>query len=438
LRPSISRPIALGIIAGIILAGTSPSSPQTPVPDRGSDAPAANLNILIRGQSNAGYFNDLGGAQTLAASVERLLGFDGRSHRVTLLVGAGKTYWSGTGLVPSRTLLPSSVWLTGDAREGWHDNAMHRMFISYLTALPPAVRASPTVTLWLHNESDSSSAGLQQAEWESAIRYSVREERAALRQPARTTPVDFVYVPFDFQTWTLRTSGGSSTVQRLKAGYEHLASDPGLHVQIAAQAGDSDMDGTFQSFGGMHFDRADVTQLAERLAPVIADQFASYALPGSPVARAHGVLPAGGPQGVAAAFLDARHVLVTFSKARAPAGLQALSPSASQGAGWALVDGGKIVYANAATLAQDGLVVSFPEQIPRGGNTRLYYGWGTGRVYVQTPPPLRGHAREAPGRHAAVYDKNGFPIWLPATGLRLSGKRQSPAQQAILSLDRPK
>ena len=56
---------------------------------RASAQPAVQLNILLRGQSNAQLLVQFGAAEALRAQVQTLLGFDGTTARVNLIADFG-------------------------------------------------------------------------------------------------------------------------------------------------------------------------------------------------------------------------------------------------------------------------------------------------------------------------------------------------------------
>jgi hypothetical protein len=211
---------------------------------------------------------------------------------------------------------------------------------------------------------------------------------------------------------------------------------------VAAQIGDSDMDGTDTFKGGMHLDREDVVQLANRLARTIGNQLWRYAVPGSPEAVARGTLPAVGPAVAAISRGQTRQLEVSVVLDHGTHALQPLSPAAADGAGWSIVDDGNVDYAQSARMRDGKIVLSFPAGVPGSGTARLYYGWGTGRIYPHHKSPgapsgapsgaASGAASgapsgaaggsapgggEKPGHGAAIYDDSGLPLRVPADGL---------------------
>jgi hypothetical protein len=408
----------------MLVAGILRTPPAHAMPDRRTP-PASlhhlNINLLVEGQSNAAFFLVRGGMRMLQAKLAETLGFHDPAYTLTFIGGAKKTVWSGTALVPSTNDRTAPAWLAGDAGHGWRDDAMQHTAVTAIRKLPAPIRASPTIIIWLHNETDSTNGQLSQGTWETAVRYAVNEERSALGQGPQTTPVDFVYVPFDYDAGRLQASGDSSTVQQLKAGFEHLASDHAFNAVVGAQIGDSNMDGTDAFCGGMHLDQLDVQQLVDRLALTIGNQLWRYARPGSPEAIAKGTLPSTGPQAVAATRTDAHRLLITMALEHGASGLKPLSPAAAEGAGWAIVDGTTPFYAKSATMVGGKLLLTFRDKLPRSDKARLYYGWGTGRIYpLHALPWISNGGVERPGRGAAVYDTYGLPLWMPAAGLAVS------------------
>ena len=411
-RPVSALTRALLLAAPLVLIGPTLPPPGRPGAQAGMPRDR-NINILIRGQSNAARFNALGGMRALKARLLTLLGFDGVHQTITLLGGDGLTAWGGTGLLPTPAIPSARSWLTGNAETAWADGSLGRAFNAYLRHLPPALRASPTVTLWLHNENDSTNRFLSRQAWESAIRYTIGRERLALRQSPATTPVDFVFIPFDYAPGAMQHNALSPHVASIRLGLEELAADPALNAAIGADAGDTDMDGTGQP-GGMHLNQTDILQTAARLAPSLANQLWQYAEPGSPAARAHGTLPARGPQAVTATLIAPTRIDVALTTAN----LKTLSAPAAHGAGWTIASGTQATQPTTVTIRGRILSLTFNQPLPPGAPLRVFYGWETGRIYLTKQPPQASNpAVETPGQGAAVYDSNGLPIWAPPGGL---------------------
>ena len=147
------------------------------------------LNILLRGQSNAflmGEYN--GGAQAMATKVETLLGFDGVTDKVSLEYSSrsetANTVFSGTSFLKD--------WLNakdGDWQNGWTVDELEQSLLTFVGNLSAAQKAEPTAVVWLHSEYDSGNSGLTPAEFESAVRFDAALVRQAFGQPAAACPI---------------------------------------------------------------------------------------------------------------------------------------------------------------------------------------------------------------------------------------------------------
>ncbi|MBN9507820.1 MAG: hypothetical protein J0I21_01750, partial [Alphaproteobacteria bacterium] len=364
------------------------------------------LNILIRGQSNAALLYTEGFAPLLAAEVERLLGFDGARDAVRVLGGTHVSAFPGTPLLPGPLASPTAPpWLQPHGA-AFAAGPEQRTLDAYLAALPPDVRSAPTAIVWLHNEYDSFNAGLTPSAWAQAVEFAIGADRAALGQPAANTPADFATVPYDVGKSLLETLYLGGSAQALKGGLQALIDDPAFNAAWGAAIGDADMDATDPFFGGEHFDTIDLAHLTRRLALRIATQFAAHAHPDSPIAT--GRAAAAGPSVAGAAFVPGRtdQVLVQLAL---PAGdaLQPLSAAAAQGAGWSIQDGATPLPATAARLLPDNrLLLTFAGAVPTDGSAVLFYGHGSGRIALG----------QGPGQGAAVYDTAWLPLTAPVKG----------------------
>ncbi len=420
----LPAPLVLGGLLGAALLQSATGQPLDHRTARSASVPVngTNLNILIEGQSNAGYFLIDGGATALVAKVQALLGFDGVKQSVSVLGALGKSCIFGTYLVGTPGLPPSNVWLTGSAATGWTNAINESLFIAYIEALPAAIRSRPTVILWIHNEQDSTNGAVTRADWESAIRFNIGAVRHVFGQTAATMPMDIVYVPYDPVPGHEQSKGLSSEVETLKSGFEGLAADTAFNAVIAAQAGDSNMDGPpgkSVPYGGPHFDQADIDTVSARLAVTIANQFWLYAQPGSPEAVAKGTLDNTGPMVETASRAGSTALVVAFTPSPTGGGIRGLSDVAASGAGWSVVDASGVLYASHATRVGRKLVLTFSSTIPTTSKARLYYGWGTGRIFALSAPPPLNTTTEGPGQGSAVYDQAGLPAWTPAGGVPL-------------------
>jgi len=362
-----------------------------------------NLNILVRGQSNAILAmesNGWAGAGALVQEVNRLLGFDGSGDTVSLIYERydqnQATAFGGTAFV--------GEWVTADGG-GWR-NGLEASLLNKVGGLPADQKDDPTATLWFHSEYDSANGSLTADEWVSAVRFDAQQVRDALGQGAETTPYLFVSaMPY----W-----GQDSGHNAIREGMERLAADGGFNAAIAARTLDTDIDNdnydgneATREYGGSHMDPEDGMQTLLRSARAIAEEFAAYAKPGSPVAEAGGNLADAGPQVVRAELAGGNRLLLDVAHDGA-GGFAELDGDAAAGVGWSVRGNSGVVKGTAAEVVDaDTLLVTFDGDVPADG--AVFYGWGYGRL---------GGA-DGTGRGNAVYDDQGLPIWVQADGLRV-------------------
>lgn len=376
------------------------------------------LNILLRGQSNAqlmGEYN--GGARDMAEKVEALLGFDGINDKVRLQYSStadtGKTVFSGTSFL--------TEWLKPDAAgaDGWAIGRQEQSLLNFIGNLPDARKADPTAVVWLHSEYDSRDASLTPAEFASAVRFDAALVRQAYGKSAAELPYLFVSaIPYG--------QGTDQGHQAIRSAMEGLVADPAFNARIAARALDTDMD--FQDitgdgkadFGGPHQSDDDGRQTADRIANALAQQWAPYAKPGSPLALAGGTIDDLGPQVIQATPVAANQLALTFGFDAAH-GLAALDATAAGGVGWTVIGpDGTGLEATAASLAGPAtLLLTFPGAVPEGA--LLHYGLGYGRLA----------AADGSGAGHAVYDDAGMPAWTAADGIAIGPAAPLPATAGL-------
>ena len=364
------------------------------------------LNILIRGQSNALLFADHAGwaaPSAMQKEVERLLGFDGVSDKVALQVQWGdstSTVHSGTSFVEE--------WMAKDGSGQWVAGNLEKSLLGYVAQdMTAEQRANPTAVLWLHSEYDSAIQGLSAADWTAAVRADAALVRNALGQNADSVPYLFVSAhPY----W-----GNDAAHQAIRQGMESLANDSSFNGHIAAQALDLDIDNddldgntSTREYGGPHISSSDAKIIAGRAAKSIAEAFAQYAQPGSPVALANGNIADEGPKVVSAKLSGARTLDIDVLHDGAT-GFATLDADAAKGLGWSVRgDNGATVRATGVTILDgDTLRVTFGADLPAGGT--LHYGYGYGRLA----------SGSSPGQGNAIYDNAGLPIWTPASGVKI-------------------
>ena len=373
------------------------------------------LNVLLRGQSNAQLMGDYnGGAQAMVNRVEELLGFDGVHDKVNLEYSShgrsANTVFSGTSLLGD--------WLKPDGDgQGWATGKLEQRLLDYVGHLPAAQKAEPTAVVWFHSEYDSRDGRLTPAEWETAVRGEATLLRAAYGQDAAALPYHFVSaIPY--------SEGKDAGHQAIRIGMEELAADPAFNARIGARALDTDMsfnnldnDWSTRDYGGPHQSNADGMQTGERLALSLAQDWAAYAKPGSAVALAGGQIDDLGPQVVQASRVGDHQLALTVAHDAAQ-GLATLDAAAAQGTGWSAIgdaEGARIEATGATVTGPDTLLVDFAAPLP--GDARLYYGYGNGRLA----------GADGSGQGHAVYDDQGMPIWVDAQGLLADGTIHAPA-----------
>ncbi|MGG5809988.1 calcium-binding protein [Falsiroseomonas sp. CW058] len=368
-----------------------------------------DLNLLVRGQSNAILMmdsNGWAGQAALQQEVQRLLGFDGVNDRVNIVYDwydwNSGTAFGGTALIGD--------WLAprnGDWRQGWSVAGREQALLNEIASLPASQRDDPTAVLWLHSEYDSARADLTPEEWMSAVRFDAATTRAAFGQGAGTIPYLFISAMPYYGT----TQGHNA----IRQGMERLAADATFNAAIAARMIDTDVDGDAAGqYGGGHIDAEDAMQTALRSARAVAEAFAPYAKPGSPVAAAGGNIADEGPQVVRATPVGTTQLRVDVRHDNAT-GFQALDPDAAGGIGWTVVGSGGLVNGRGVIIEDaDTLLVTFSGPLPADG--KLYYGYGYGRLW----------GADGAGRGNAVYDNQGLPIWVAADGLVPSGMTAPP------------
>ncbi|HET9018286.1 MAG TPA: hypothetical protein VFN46_01805 [Acetobacteraceae bacterium] len=359
------------------------------------------LNVLLRGQSNAQLLLNSSDWNNVATQVEQLLGFNGTTDKVNLLASQNQTANDNT--VVGGTAFVGD-WITpvnGNYQNGWTNNTLENGLLNYINGLPASVKAAPTAIVWLQNEYDSTNPTLTTAEWVSGVQYEAQQVRAALGQTAATTPYVFVNaIPY-----------GDNLIpavnQDIKTGMALFAGNPAFHATVGAQADDTNMD--YQqtgNYGGPHMDAADANQTDHRLAVMLAQEFAAYAQPGSPVAQ--GRVDGYGPEVMGAQRVGGNQVLVTTALDQAALSAT-LSTDAANGVGWSIRDNGQSLNATAAQVVDGShVLLTFGSPVPTDGTAALYYAYGYGRLATGASDPGQGNA---------IYDAQQMPVWTPATGV---------------------
>jgi hypothetical protein len=342
------------------------------------------------------------GARVLIDELHRLLGFDGINDRVIL-----DDWWQPNQVTVFGGTAFIGDWVGRDATGAWQPRQYEQSLLRNVSQNPPATE---TAIVWLHNEYDSAYyPGLSAAEWESAVRADAAWVRGALGADAAASPYVFVSaIPFP-------TSYPESN-QAIRQGMEALEADPSFGAIVGARALDVDMNFKFPfeevftdyNYGLSHIGAQDSIKIGARLAQSLAEEWAAYAKPGSPVALAGGNIASDGPKVIAANTANADTLLVTVRHDKS-AGFATLDSDAAGGIGWSVRGAAGVVSADAVQVAgPDTLLVHFNGAVPLDGS--LHYGWGYGRL----------GASNMPAANNAVYDQAGLPVWTPALGVKLN------------------
>ncbi|MFC7555956.1 hypothetical protein ACFQU7_32600 [Pseudoroseomonas wenyumeiae] len=165
-----------------------------------------DLNILVRGQSNAQIMMDAegdAGQRALVQRVEQLLGFDGVQNRVQLIYGHPSA--DSATVTPGTALMTD--WLNpvnGDWRQGWNIGAQEAALLNFVHAQPATTRGNPTAVLWLHNEYDAIRGDVTEAMWTSALQFEAGLLRQALGQGRRRFPMSSSAPSHPLRRWTTR------------------------------------------------------------------------------------------------------------------------------------------------------------------------------------------------------------------------------------------
>ncbi|GAA0600081.1 hypothetical protein GCM10009416_42620 [Craurococcus roseus] len=209
-----------------------------------------DLNVLVRGQSNALLFADRGGAAALEKGLEERLGVD-----VHLLAEWGTD---------------SSTIHSGTAFMGWDTDGRQASLLRYVDELPADIKDNPTATVWMHNEYDQGDWSLTKDAWLSEVRADAELVRDALGQGAATTPYTFVPIRYPY--------GGNWAP--IGDGMAELDADPSFNAEISWAARSLTMDG--DGFAdSSHMGDADAVWLGGELAASMAETLRPLANGGS-------------------------------------------------------------------------------------------------------------------------------------------------------------
>ncbi len=213
-----------------------------------------DLNVLVRGQSNALLFADRGGAAALEQGLEvRLPGVD--IHMLYRWDTDANTIFSATAFMD------------------WDTDGEQASLLRFVNGLSADLKDNPTATLWLHNEYDQKIDGLTTAAWLGEVRTDAALVRGAFGQGASTTPYEFVPIRYPY--------GGS--YDAIKNGMDALAADKSFNASVSLAALSLAMNGGPEpGNNGSHMGDADAVKLGQDLAAPMADMLRPLAGGSSP------------------------------------------------------------------------------------------------------------------------------------------------------------
>ncbi|SDC51317.1 carbohydrate-binding domain-containing protein [Belnapia rosea] len=233
-------------------ATAPPPVTTTPTPTPGTTVNhdgLTDLNVLIRGQSNAMLLDQYGGDDVLKAELQKAL----PGVRINILDGDNKTEFSATAF---------TTWDTDGQQQKMHD---------YLNALPADIKDNETITVWMHNEYDQKISGLTTAQWKQEVQTDANGIRDILDdQGAASTPYLFVPIRYPY--------GGSFPA--IRQGMDELSSDPQFHAELSWAAFGSNITmagGPEAGSNGSHMTSADAATIGRDLAAPVLDLYQSIA-----------------------------------------------------------------------------------------------------------------------------------------------------------------
>ena len=169
-----------------------------------------DLNIILRGQSNALLFATYDGAGAMERQLEQKLG--GGVDVEVLMRWDDPRGWN--------TINSGSAFLD------WDTDGKQAGLVSYLNGLPESTQDDPTITLWMHNEYEQQN-NPPTSQWVGEVRADASLVRGALGgQGASTTPYLFTWVPYPW-------GAGTESIQ---SGMRQLASDASFNAALALDA----------------------------------------------------------------------------------------------------------------------------------------------------------------------------------------------------------
>jgi autotransporter passenger strand-loop-strand repeat protein len=459
----------------------------------GTLAASTTLNIVLIGQSNAGFFTQNGYLTSLQQDIEKYLGFNGTTQVVNVIGANGgadsasNNFSSTPGTQFGGTALTTD-WLNPDNGNeaagftaGTNEDGQYSLMNAVLTYLAqtvasdPSLSTQPTVILDLHNESDSENPFLNTSIWLDALNLEASSIRAVLGQSAANVPYAFVNaIPFPEEPFAPASQAQvDENEQAIRLGMESLSSTPAFNGFIAAQISDVDQDYQALGDGAWHLssgstvvngvtlgaeynpqnnDLYDDYVLEQRLALSLADEFSASALAGSPVAdqvkNTGSLFDDTGPlvTGAATVAGSPDELLLTVKQFDAATGFEgSLSTDAANGVGWSIRTSATgsnsqlVATATSATIINSSeVLLTFNTAVPASSTGHLlFYGWGGERIAPAGTPNTTTDGYNGTtynGEGAAIYDQNGEPIYTNAAGVLIGSTQETVTGHLTVSL----